>query len=277
MSLYHGEQVFSDDGSYTQLVGDGVKVWADGEFRYLSAQPPPLNAAEIEAGFSREFGDVLTLIPRSEWSERLKEQERLQARVSDHQDFPAYDQNGTNYCWANGPCQAVTTMRRMQGLPLRVISSASVGGPITGYRNVGGWEGNALDYLAKEGGVGTDIWPNNTINRSYGDKPEVKADRQNHKALEWIKLGNDFDKYATACLLGYPCAVAYNWWSHVVMICDLVEISSGRFGLRIRNSHGVNWGEAPNKHGQKGYAVFAEGKGTPSSGFCLRQVTGATK
>ena len=48
--------------------------------------------------------------------------------------------------------------------------------------------------------------------------------RANHKALEWINLGSDFRNYMTAALLGWPMAVAYNDWSHVVMLCDAASM-----------------------------------------------------
>jgi hypothetical protein len=50
-----------------------------------------------------------------------------------------------------------------------------------------------------------------------------------------------------------------------------VEIEANSFGFRIRN----NWGEWEDKNefGFGGYAIFREGKGTPSGGFAFRQVT----
>lgn len=271
--LFKNEIVY-DGTNFSQLIGDGETVDAGGERRLLSRLPPPLGATSD--GFAKPFGDVLQVIPRSEWSARLKEQLELEARVSDWQNFPSYDQNGLPTCWANGPCAAASTMRVMMGLPYKQISACSVAVPISGGHQ-GGWEGDALDYLAKHGGVSVDLWPNNDTRRSLMNDAACQADRENFKALEWVDLGSKFENYVTAALLGFPMAVAYNDWSHVVMLCDAVEIEPGSFGLRIRNNWSESWG-AKNKYGFGGYAVFREGArshGRPSSGFALRQVTPA--
>ena len=269
--LFPGETVY-DDSNSAELIGDGESVEVGGEKRLLSRMPPPMGAST--AGFATEFSAVLTAIPRGEWSARLKEQLELESRVSDWQNFPSYDQNGLPTCWANGPCAALSTIRVMMGLPYVQISSCSVAVPISGGSR-GGWEGDALEYLAKYGGVPVDLWPNNSTNRSLMSDAACQASRENFKAIEWIDLGNRFENYATAALLGYPMAVAYNDWSHVVMICDLVEIEPGSFGLRIRNNWSEAWGVA-NKWGYKGYATFREGArshGCPSSGYGTRQAT----
>jgi hypothetical protein len=57
-----------------------------------------------------------------------------------------------------------------------------------------------------------------------------------------------------------------------VMLTDLVEIEAGSFGLLIRNNWGDSYGDK-NEYGHGGYAIFREGRGTPSGGFAFRQVT----
>ncbi len=161
-------------------------------------------------------------------------------------------------------------MRRIQGLPLKIISAASVGGPIKGYANVGGWEGEAFDYLNKHGGVSVEFWPPNALSRSYFDKPECVADRANHVALELFDIGSNFDKWMTLALNTKPGAFAKNSMSHVMQSCDGVKIESGSYGLRFRNS----WGHygAKNDLGFYGYGVMREGNHY-DSGWGLRQVT----
>jgi hypothetical protein len=156
------------------------------------------------------------------------------------------------------------------------MSGMSVAVPISGGTSPG-YEGAALQYSAKNGWVRSSLWPNRDNSRRYMSDAACQADRENHKALEWVDLGNDYNKFATACLLNWPIAVAYNDWSHVVMICDLVEIEPGSFGLRIRNNWGDSFG-AKGRFGFGGYAVFREHGGAhsrPSSGFALRQQTAA--
>lgn len=267
MSLFAGETVFNAS-NIGQLVGNGKSVFAGGEMRLLSRVPPPSD--HNPRLYSVPFGDRFKVYPRSEWPERLKTQEKYQARNSDAQNYPPHDQDGLPTCWANGPAGAMTLARVRQGLPYKQISANSVAVPISGGHS-GGYEGAALEYYAKHGGCGVDVWPNNSTDRSLMSDPKVAEDRKHHIALEWLDCGSNFDCYATACLMGFPCAVAYNWWSHVVMVVDLVEISPGRFGLRIRNNWG-KWGAA-NIHGFYGYQVLEEGHGTPGSGFALCQIT----
>lgn len=270
--LYRNETIY-DDRSFRALLGDGKMVIVGGERRLLSRIPPKPD--HDRSGYSTAFEDKFATIPRSEWSERLKEQLARKARVSDFQNFPPHDQDGLPTCWSNGPAHAATTQRVIQGLPYLELSACSTAVPISG-GHVGGNEDTAVEYAAKYGWASCKVWPNNSTSRSLMDSSEVKADRLNHKALEWVYLGNKFENYATAALLGWPMAVAYNDWSHVVSLCDLVEIEPGHFGLRIRNNWG-KWGAA-NEYGFYGYAVFPEGArshGCPDSGFALRQVTSA--
>ncbi len=272
MSLYKNERVI-DDANFPQfassLVGDGVEVNAAGELRMLSAMERKAPYGSVSTPF--EFSG-LPLIPRSEWSARLKEQKERRARVSDYCDFPAYNQASTNYCWANGPCQAATTKRRIQGLPYVQFSAASIAAPIKGYRNQGGWGEDACEYLAKNGACRTELWPNAEINRAR-DNAESQADRLNFKVLEWIDCptAKMFDYVVSACILSLPGAAAYSWWGHLVMGSDAVEIEANSFGLRIRNSWGA-WG-AKNEFGEFGFEVYREGKGTPGSYQILHQVT----
>jgi hypothetical protein len=269
--LFANETVY-DDANSKELYGDGEVVFAGGDRRLLARIAPPAN--ESTKGFATPFASSgIAKIPRSEWSARLKEQIRLECRVSDYQNFPPHDQNGLPTCWANGPAHAATTMRVMQGLRYVELSSCSVAVPISGGHR-GGYEGRALAYAAKYGFVSCKLWPNNSTNRSLMSNAACQADREHYKCLEWIDLGNDFEAYMTCAILGLPMAVAYNDWRHVVSLSDGVEIEGGSFGLRIRNNWG-RWGAA-NKYGFYGYAVFREGQrqhGIPSSGFALRQVT----
>lgn len=255
-----------DEANIRDLIGDGQSIIINGERRYFSRQTPPKDEQQRRMAAFRE---KISCIPRSEWSARIKQQTALRARVSDYCTFPAYDQRSTNYCWANGPCQAFTIVRNQMGLPFREISAASVAGPITNYRNVGGWELDAIEYLTEAGGTTVQAWPNAAISRAF-NTTLVGEDRENYIALEWVEL-ETFDEFATAMLQGFPCVAAYDWWRHVVTLCDLVEISPGRYGVRFRNSWSDQWGDK-NELGYGGFGVLAEGKGTPSSGFMLRQV-----
>lgn len=266
--LYAGEKVF-DDSNYHELIGDGHAVVSGGERRLLARIPKPTH--HNSSGYcSAKFSDKFGRIPRSEWSDRLKEQIRLKARVSDYCDFTAFDQDGLPTCWAIGTCQAATIARRIMGLPLKRLSGCSIAVPISGGHS-GGYEGEALEYMAKHGAASTDTWKENDTRRSLNTDAAVVADRQNFKALEFVEM-ESFDDWATMCLLTFAGTCAYNFWSHVVSIVDLVEIERGSFGLRHRNSWAESYG-VKNDLGFGGFNVMREGRGTPSSGWMIRQLT----
>lgn len=265
--LYRGEIVF--DESNTRQFEDREEILVDGEIRCLSRLPPPASADASR--FSTPFAaSGIQKIPRNEWDARLQEQIERRRRVSDFCDFDPLNQSRTKYCWNNGPVGSVKTTRRIQGLKLVNLSPASVGGPITGYRNRGGWEGDAYEFLVSDGASTVDLWPANAIDNDYNTS-EVQESRKYFKVNELVDCDDDFDAFATCCLLTMPGGFAYNWMRHVMEMCDLVKVESGSYGLRVRNSWG-KWG-AKNELGYYGFAVYREGKGTPDSGWMIRQVT----
>lgn len=257
-----------DDSNYKELIGDGKTVEFAGETRLLSAMPKPFG--HDTRRYSMKFSEKFPLIPRSEWSARIKEQREKKARVSDYQKFRSTNQGSRPTCWAAGPSHSVTTMRVMQGLPLQFMSPCAIAVPISG-GNRGGYEGEAFEKYATDGGVREELWGPTDGNSRLDDNPEVQADRLRHKVLEIYEC-ETFDDWATAALMPFPGAMAYNWWSHVISNGDLIEIEKNSFGLRNRNNWGDDYGDK-NDYGFGGYLDMREGRGTPSSGFVIRQVT----
>lgn len=280
--LFPGETVYDSTninklfagGVTRERLRDGTTVSVqvvNGHKRYLSAMPRPLG--HDSTAYSRRLGDAAPTIPRSEWSARLKEQIARKRMVSDFQNWEPDDQDGYPICWAAGTCAAFSTARVIQGLPYVRISGMSVAVPISGGHS-GGYEGDAVQFLTQRGGASVDVWPYDDPNSGYDNQPAVQDNRKHHVALEAYEC-NGFDEFATAWLLGFPCTISYNWWSHVVMGCDLVEIEAGSFGVRLRNNWG-DWG-AKNSFGFSGYEVLREGHGTPSDGFAFRSVVSSVK
>lgn len=258
-----------DDTNWRTQIGNGKEIIVGGERRLLSATPKPAghNARE----YSAVFGAEVPTLPRSEWSARLKEQRARKRTITDHQRWQCDNQGSYPTCWSAGTCQAYSTVRVMQmGIAHHVrISAMSLAVPISG-GNRGGYEGDAVRYLTQHGGVDSKLWGYTDRSNKSSD-PQIQANRLLHKSLESYEC-NGFDEFATAMLLGFPCTVSYNWWSHVVMLTELVEIESGSWGFRIRNNWGESYGDK-NEYGVGGYAIFREGKGTPSGGFAFRSVT----
>jgi len=237
----------------------------------LPRKEHPRFSAQRSVPAIRSFGDVFTVIPRSKWPEMIKVRDTAGAWPADACNFKCRDQDGTSFCWANGPCAAIDIVRSQMGLPWVEVSAASVACKINGFVNRGGWGVDAVKYLASTGGCASSMWPNTAISRQY-DNSTTMADRPNRMALEWIDLdAGKFDQLATALLLGYPVAVGYNWWRHEVVAVRLVETSPGVFGVEIRNSWG-DWGNK-NRWGQSGFSVLSEHKATPDDAQLLRAVT----
>lgn len=210
----------------------------------------------------------LPLIPRSEWPERVEEMERTKTRLSDlctAAGLICLDQNGTNYCWANGPVYCVEVVRVVQNQTLVYLSPGSVAGPIKNYRNVGGWGSQALKYIIEKGIVPVSLYPANQVRNGHNENTRQVA--LQYRVQEWYDLrSRNFDQLMTCLLLRIPVAVGYNWWGHEVSAIDPVVISSGKYGIRIRNSWGMSYGD-------RGYAVLNESKGTPDDAVAPRVTT----
>ncbi len=196
------------------------------------------------------------IIPRSEWSDRIKRQEDDGTRTSDiisRSGMKPLNQNGTNYCWGNAPVNAMRVLAAMMNEPYADLSPASVCAPIVGYRNNGGYGLNAVQKIFDDGVCTTKTWPANAIDRKY-DNAESRADRIKRKFIKWGDVDvsrSGFEKIASGCLRNWLFPIGLNWWSHEVLGVDVTEVSRGVFGLRIYNSHG------------DGLLVLSESKGTP--------------
>ena len=247
-----------DDRDFTQLTGQNYTPgWA----------PPP--ADHNPRGYSQMLDDATPIIPDHEIDARIDEQGQLSMRVSDRITWRATDQGKWPTCWAAGTCHAVTTARAFAGQSIEMISPMSVAYPISGGNN-GGFEGVAVKYFIEHGGVRESLWGPTDRRNIRG--PAIDADRLRLRITDAYECITR-EHFVTACLLGWPCTVAFSAWRHVVMLCDFVRIEPGSYGFRIRNNWGDEWGDK-NRHGVGGFAVFRETAriGTPTSGFAIRAV-----
>lgn len=198
----------------------------------------------------------MTLIPRSEWDDRIAEMERTKSRLSDlvlQAGIPSLDQNGTNYCWGNGVVTAMETLRCLAGLPYVKLSSASACAPIKNFRNNGGWGGDALEWAMEKGMCTAETWPANAIDRRYYTDA-AKEEAKRFRVTEATDVEQyDFDALMTMLFNRVPCPLGLDWWGHLICAMDPVKISSGQYGVRIRNS----WGD---DYGDQGFAVLSERK-----------------
>jgi len=223
----------------------------------------------------------IALIPRSEWSERIKEMERTKSRISDilrRANIPSTDQNGFGYCWSFSVGGCIQAVRAFNGQPYIPLNPCSIAATIKQGRDEGGWCGLSLRFAMEHGiapmGTGPGQWP--ALSRKYQTlEPACREEMAKFKVSEgYIDLTRaDYDQVMTfdqvmSCLLSrIPCALDFNWWGHSVMGCDPVEVSSGSFGIRIRNSWTDSWGD-------KGFSVLQGQKAIPDNAVGI-QVTGA--
>lgn len=222
----------------------------------------------------------ITLIPRSEWSERIKEKVATKSQLSDMRlkaGIPSLDQGQVGYCWAHSVTGTVMMSRMVSNEPYVPLSAYAVAATIKKGRDEGGWCGLSAQFARDKGIPSQSLWPQGDRNYTAHDKPEVWADAARHKITEdWVDLTADvydqsltFDQVATCLLLNVPCAVDFNWWSHSVCALDLVETSPGQFGIRILNSWGDSWSD-------RGMGVLSGSRAIPDGAVATR-VTGPSE
>lgn len=215
-------------------------------------------------GTAEPFPDEL-LIPRGDWQARIQEMEQQKSRLSDlcdQENLPCKDQARTNYCWVNAPAYCDEVIRVKQHQPMVILSAASIGAQITGYRNQGGWGKTACDFIAANGIVPESLWPANAIDSRYATPANLAAGRDHIHTERWeIEPGN-LDQLISCLLLRIPVAVGLSWWKHEVSYIDPVWVG-GAIGVRLRNS----WGSA---YGDNGYATLTGRRMMPDDAVAPR-------
>lgn len=244
-----------------------------------------LDPSQAVAGqFKRAFGDEpgqLKVIPRSDWSARIKEKNDTQSSLWHVRQYaangslmPTLDQNGQGFCWAYSTTRCVMYLRALQNQPYVRLSGHAIGCMVKNFRDEGGWCGLSAKFHRDKGCPSVDFWKEKSMSRS-NDNAETWANAAGHVVSEdWHEVVGEydqnltFDQLATLLLCNVPCAVDYNWWGHSVCAIELVEVESGSFGIRIDNSWTDSWED-------RGSSVLRGNKAIPDGAVGLR-VTGAS-
>ncbi len=218
------------------------------------AAPPDGRGRGLLLGFRRTpFGAIVgaprfpreLLVNPSDIQGMIQEQEERKSRLSDviqARKLPCKDQQQTNYCWIFAPTHGFEVVRLKAGLRPLSLSPASAGARIKRYRNVGGWGEEGLNFIADEGLVPSDRWPDTAIDRRYETAENVGMAKERYRLSEWWELEPRNDHELISCLLhGFPVAVGLNWWGHEVLYTDAIWLD-GTYAIRHRNSWSSAWG-----------------------------------
>ncbi|MFG0261010.1 MAG: hypothetical protein ACF788_01270 [Novipirellula sp. JB048] len=215
------------------------------------------NSDQVQQGFGSPFSR--SIIPRREWSDHIKRQE-AEKSSPDHWRLrggvPVLDQNGYGYCWCYGTVGAIMNAYAQTGMQSPHLSAMGPAWQGKRGRNEGGWAGEALGYIEKYGIPELSVWPEHDKNVNPNDE-SVKRSAAMHGHVETEELErNNFEALVSALLdpeRPTACTIGLQWWGHLIYATKAVEISPGKFGVKIVNSWKKSWGK-------DGCSVLAENK-----------------
>lgn len=226
----------------------------------------------------------MDLIPRAEWSARIKAMELSQSRLSDMRTaakIASSDQGREGFCWCYSAANCLTMIRAKNNLPYVKLSPHAIGMKIFG-RNRGAWGAMAMEFLSTNGCPSEPFWPLRSTDLNH-DTQLCWDDAKKYTVTEgWMDIdiaayNRDvtFDQVITSLLTRTPVVLDYMWWGHSVMGMDAVELDDSlplsdpnRWGIRIWNSWGDQWGE-------NGTGLVVGSKAVPDGGCVAAAVSGA--
>lgn len=204
------------------------------------------------------------IIPRSEWSDRIREMRETGALLSQMMDkgnfgqrIPSLDQNGQGYCWNYSVTGAAMALRARDNLPYVRLSAHANAWMIKNGRDEGGWCQQALERLRTHGCPSVEFWPEKSMDGRRYNTPETWANAKLHVCQEWDDLPSNlprkdrFELLMTLLLLRRPVVCDRMRWAHSTYCLDPVEIERNSFGVLDQNSWGDRWE-------QNGRVIFRE-------------------
>lgn len=153
------------------------------------------------------------------------------------------NQGSTNFCWANAVVHSLHYQQVLTRGQHEVLSPASVACYITGFRNVGGWCGQALKQIVEYGVNSAEEWPPNKIDQRLAAREGMQQRARERRVTEWYDLKpQNWDELATFLVLGIPVAIALLRMRHAMLAIDLA-IEKGKEIVIVDNSWGSSWGD----------------------------------
>jgi len=235
-----------DDQNYTQYTSTEY-CEQNGRMRGMK----PRNYSTKAVGtvmYAKRFDEEI--IPESKRQGMLDARISSKSQLSDIRNIsgpggkpiPSLDQGQMGYCWGHSPVTAMGLMLAIMGEPWADLSAYSVAAPIKNFRNEGGWNYEAVEYIGEHGVATGKTWPQRDLKRS--DIQASAEERMHFRFIDWIDLdpqGDLLGQVLTCLLLGYPIAGDFPWWSHSVCIVDIISLMP--LILLIWNSWGDIWSE----------------------------------
>lgn len=278
-SILYPNEILIDD-AYVRKNKDALFIPKVGKRKFACGYDPSTVDERTREMLAKP--SEIKLISRSEWPDRIKEQEAKKSRTSDvlrRKKIISTDQNGAGYCWAYSTTGCIISVRALNNQPYKKLNGHSIASPIKNGRNEGGWCGLSAKYAMENGvaimGTGSGEWPEHAMSTRY-DTAECQAAKKKNRVDEaFIDLSRavydqdmSFDQIATCLLRNIPCALDFSWWGHSVLGCDLVDLGGGHYAIRIRNSWTDGWGDL-------GFSVLSESKSKADNAVALATVKGS--
>ncbi len=218
----------------------------------------------------------IKLIPRSEWSDLIKQGEASKSFLSHLRDrgnagaqIPSLSQNGQGFCWQYAPVIGLTLGRAKSNLPYVRLSAHAAACKSTGFKDVGGWGAKGVENLLAFGCPSVATWKEQSMNRQYDTAAtwaEAALYKPNNVLMDLASpvYNRDltFDQVMTCLLERIPVIGDFNWWGHAICLVDPVEVSPGQFGVRVWNSWGDSWSN-------KGMGVLTGAKAVPDNAVAI--------
>jgi hypothetical protein len=277
-----------DDSNYREFIGDVV---VDGQIKSRGLVPRDYAKQPYGsiAGVKPFDPHDIKIIPRNEWSSRIKDKQQAESQLSDFrlrgdsgQMVRSLDQNGQGYCWAYSTTGCAMLARMVANEPHVRFSAHAVACVIKNFRDEGGWGALSLDFLIKRGVPSVEFWPEKSMSHQYNNDATWENAAQYKCSEGWTDLTRAaYDRELTqdqvmSCLLqNIPVVGDFNWWGHSVALMDAIEYDTSlslsdenRWGVRLLNSWSDRWSD-------RGMGLLRGRKAIPNGAVALR-VMGAS-
>jgi hypothetical protein len=189
------------------------------------------------------------LLDDKQIKERIEELERTKTDLVSllqylwaNKQWIGLNQDPTNYCWCFAVIHAIMILRALSGEPFKRLSPFSVACIVKGFRNNGGWGGEANEQCVKEGVATEEFWPFGipgsgkvqSANMAAFDRKYLEPSRANaalHTVTEFWELepNNDQQKLSALCI-PLPVPSGYNRIGHERCSVKATIQSNGSYG-----------------------------------------------